>query len=398
MLRTSQVQHNATLDIYKDPQDTSRLDRANKIVCTIGPKTQPVEKIKELIEYHAKTIANARAAIAELGREDIAIALDTKGPEIRTGNFTDGDVTISPGDAVILTTNRDFYDKGTKEKFYVDYTNITKVMKPGEMVFLDDGLLSLEVKEIRGDEMACVAVNGASISNHRGVNLPNKDKKDLEFGAEQGVDMIFASFIRTAEQVREVRAALGEKGKGIMIIAKIENHEGVRNFDSILAETDGVMIPAEKVFVAQKMMIAKCNIAGKPVICATQMLESMTSNPRPTRAEVSDTAKGKYPAICVETMGRVCREAQFATQGSLMFQAIRSLSTRCIILAITRHCFSWVWNAKTGQDLDREQRVEMVVTKLKEQGFLQAGHRAILVHADAATVGFANQTRVMEIQ
>lgn len=501
----SQILHNTTLDIYKDPDVSSRYLRANKIVCTIGPVTQSVESIKGLIqagltvvrnnfshgshEYHAKTIANARQAIKELGREDVAIALDTKGPEIRTGNFPEGEVKFDVGDKVKVTTDREFYDKGNKEKFYVDYVNITKVMVPGQKMFLDDGLLGLEVEAVDGDTLDCVVVNAAVISNHRGVNLPNvsvdlpavteKDRKDLAFGAEQGVDMVFASFIRTAQQVRDVRAALGDKGKGIQIIAKIENHEGVQNFDEILKETDGVMvargdlgieIPAEKVFVAQKMMIAKCNIAGKPVICATQMLESMTGNPRPTRAEVSDvanavldgsdcvmlsgeTAKGKYPEICVQTMGQICAEAQQATMGTIHFMAIRSaqativteesiaastvntafeLNARCIIaltnsgktarhiakfrppcpifcvtknaqtarqLSITRACYSFVWDEeKHGEDTDREKRVGFVIDALKKENFLKAGHRVILVHADAATIGFANQTRVIEVR
>eukprot|EP00756_Hemistasia_phaeocysticola_P027416 Hpha_TRINITY_DN16117_c2_g5::TRINITY_DN16117_c2_g5_i3::g.6871::m.6871/K00873/PK, pyk; pyruvate kinase len=501
----SQTIHNTTLDIYRDPDTTSRYLRANKIVCTIGPKTQPVECIKGLIEsglgvvrnnfshgnyeYHAKTIANTRQAMAELGREDIAIALDTKGPEIRTGNFPEGEVQFAVGDKVKVTTDKEWYNKGSKEKFYVDYTNITKVIKVGQKIYIDDGLLGLQVEDVGADTLDCVVVNAAAISNHKGVNLPcvnvdlpavtEKDKQDLAFGAEQGVDMIFASFIRTAQQVRDVRAALGEKGKGILIIAKIENHEGVQNFDEILKETDGVMvargdlgieIPAEKVFIAQKMMIAKCNLAGKPVICATQMLESMTSNPRPTRAEVSDvanavldgadcvmlsgeTAKGKYPEVCVQTMAQICAEAQLATQQSIHFMAIRSaqreivteesiaastvntafeLDTRCIIaltnsgktanliakfrppcpifcvtknprtarqLALTRACFSFVWHEdKYGHDPDREKRVAFVVDALKKEGFVKAGQRVILVHADAATTGYANQTRVIEIR
>lgn len=500
----SQIVHNTTLDIYKEPPQGCRYDRANKIVCTLGPKTQQVQEIKKLIaaglgvvrnnfshgshEYHALTIANARQAASECGRDDIAIALDTKGPEIRTGNFPGGEVMMNVGQKTIVTTEPDFYDKGTKDKFYVDYANITKVMKPKQKIFIDDGLLALEVDEVRATELVCTVINAAPISSHKGVNLPNvavdlpavtdKDKKDLEFGAEQGVDMVFASFIRTAQQVRDVRAALGEKGKEIQIIAKIENHEGVQNFDSILAETDGVMvargdlgieIPAEKVFIAQKMMIAKCNLAGKPVICATQMLESMTGNPRPTRAEVSDvanavldgadcvmlsgeTAKGKYPSTCVDTMAKICLEAQHATQESVMFSAIRAqqvkvsieesiaassvksafeLEAKAIIvltnsgktaqlvakyhppcpvfpvarsaatarrLSIVRHCHAFVYPSENEGDNDRELRVAHVVKRLVGEGYLSAGDPVILVHADWQTTGFANQTRVIIVQ
>jgi len=500
----SQVVHNSTLDIYKEPPQKSRYDRANKIVCTIGPKTQPVEEMKKLIavgmgvvrnnfshgsyEYHAQTIANARQAAKECGRDDIAIALDTKGPEIRTGNFPGGEVMMNVGDKTIVTTDKEFYDKGSKDKFYVDYANITKVMTPKQKIFIDDGLLALEVDEVKATELHCTVINAAPISSHKGVNLPNvpvdlpavtdKDKKDLEFGAEQNVDMVFASFIRTAQQVRDVRAALGEKGKGIQIIAKIENHEGVQNFDSILAETDGVMvargdlgieIPAEKVFVAQKMMIAKCNLAGKPIICATQMLESMTNNPRPTRAEVSDvanavldgadcvmlsgeTAKGKYPGICVDTMAKICLEAQQATHESVMFSTIRAqqskisieesiaassvnsafeLEAKAIIvltnsgksaqliakyhphcpvfavsqdaitarhLSIVRHCHGFVQPEAKAGDSDRESRITYAIDRLVREKHLSAGDRVICVHADAQTHGFANQTRVIIVK
>ena len=370
----SQIQHNSRLDISHNPPSEKRA-RANKIICTIGPKTQNVESLKSLMvsglscvrnnfshgthEYHTKTISNARQAAKELGRNDISIALDTKGPEIRTGNFPDGEQVLNVGDKVTLTTDKAFYDKGTKEKFYVDYANITKVCTKGQGIYIDDGLLGLEVEIVGEDTLECVVRNGAPISNHKGVNLPNckvdlpavteKDKQDLQFGAEQNVDMVFASFIRTAAQVQEVRDALGEKGKHIQIISKIENAEGVQNFAEILKASDGIMvargdlgieIPAEKVFVAQKMMISQCNLAGKPVICATQMLESMTKNPRPTRAEVSDvanavldgadcvmlsgeTAKGDYPNQCVEVMADICEEAQGATQETIMFQSIR---------------------------------------------------------------------------
>ncbi|KAG5506972.1 hypothetical protein JIQ42_07692 [Leishmania sp. Namibia] len=369
----SQLAHNLTLSIFEPLANF----RATRIVCTIGPSTQSVEALKGLIqsgmsvartnvshgshEYHQKTINNVRLAAAELG-VNIAMALDTKGPEIRTGLFVGGEAVMEQGATCRVTTDPSYADKGTKEKFFIDYTNLPKVVRPGGYIYIDDGILILHVQSHEDDQtLKCTVTNAHTISDRRGVNLPGcdvdlpavspKDCADLQFGMEQGVDMIFASFIRSADQVSEVRKALGPKGRDIMVICKIENHQGVQNIDSIIEKSDGIMvargdlgveIPAEKVVVAQKILISKCNVAGKPVICATQMLESMTHNPRPTRAEVSDvanavfdgadcvmlsgeTAKGKYPNGVVQYMARICLEAQSAVNEYVFFNSIKKL-------------------------------------------------------------------------
>ena len=333
--------------------------KKTKIVCTIGPKTESKEVLKQLLEAgmnvmrlnfshgdyeeHGRRISNLREVMAETGMR-AAILLDTKGPEIRTIKLEGGnDVSLVAGQEFTFTTDRTVI--GNNKIVAVTYEGFASDLKAGDTVLVDDGLIAMEVKEVSGNEVKCIVKNNGDLGENKGINLPNvsvnlpalaeKDINDLKFGCEQGIDFVAASFIRKAEDVLAVRKVLCENGgENVKIISKIENQEGLNNFDEILEVTDGVMvargdlgveIPVEEVPFAQKMMIEKCNEAGKPVITATQMLDSMIKNPRPTRAEANDvanaiidgtdavmlsgeTAKGKYPVEAVKVMARIAEK------------------------------------------------------------------------------------------
>ena len=357
--------------------------RRTKIVCTLGPASNNVPVLRELISAgmdvarlnfshgthgeHAATIAFARQTAQEQ-EQNLALLLDTKGPEIRIGTFPGGSITLKAGEQFTLTI-RDV--PGSKEKVSVNYPGIVNDVKAGMKVLLDDGLIVMDVLDVTAEEVRCSVEIGGELSNRKGINIPGailnlpaisaQDREDILFAINNDLDFIAASFVRNADDVLAIRAILEANRSGIQIIAKIESQEGVDNIEKILAAADGIMvargdlgveIPAEDVPLVQKMIISRCNAAGKPVITATQMLDSMMRNPRPTRAEASDvanaifdgtdavmlsgeTAVGKYPLEAVKTMARIAMRAETAMHYARILENFELPKERSVTDAIS---------------------------------------------------------------
>ncbi|TLS39137.1 pyruvate kinase [Pseudalkalibacillus caeni] len=386
--------------------------RKTKIVCTIGPASESESTLESLMkagmnvarlnfshgdfEEHGKRIKNIRAASEKVGKS-VAILLDTKGPEIRTGDMENGAIELTAGQNLVVSMEP---VTGTPEKISITYTDLVNDVHNGSKILLDDGLIELEVTEVHETELVTKVLNSGTLKNKKGVNVPNvsvnlpgiteKDAKDILFGIEQGVDFIAASFVRRPSDVLEIRELLEKHNSNdIQIIPKIENREGVENIDAILEVSDGLMvargdlgveIPAEEVPLVQKDLIKKCNALGKPVITATQMLDSMQRNPRPTRAEASDvanaildgtdaimlsgeTAAGVYPVEAVETMHRIA----FTTEHALDYRALLSIRSKELETTTTNAISESV--AHTAYNLD----VPAIITPT------ESGHTARMI-------------------
>ena len=460
--------------------------KTTKIVCTMGPATEDEEVLRQLIlhgmnvarfnfshgshQYHRSMIEKVRRLSSELGIP-VAILLDTKGPEIRTGLLEDGKkVAVKTGDTLVVTaqeTSEDFH--GTAEHISLDYLNLPSEVEKGSIILIDDGLIGLEVDHVEGQDMYCVVTNGGEIGEKKGVNVPNvnvglpsvtaQDRADIMFGCELGIDAIAASFIRDAKAVEEIRNICIEMGApNVMIFPKIESALGVQNFDEILHVSDGIMVargdlgvevPAAQVPHIQKTIIKKCAEHYKPVITATQMLDSMQRNPRPTRAEVNDvanavydgtdcvmlsgeTAAGKYPIDAVSTMSDICKETEKYVQenktyydrhgvrnvnGATGFAAVEMadrVNAKCIIVpthsgrsarlvskfrpkvplyamspseeAVRRTCFYWgVYAFRTTEQGALTGTLYNALTTAKQNKVVESGDIVILTAGDPQT-------------
>lgn len=358
--------------------------KKTKIICTMGPNSDDREVMKALIlngmdvarfnfSHGTHEEQKARLDLLKSVREEldipVAALLDTKGPEIRTGLLEGGGkVMLTEGQEYTLTTRE---IEGNDKIAHINYDGLNEDVEPGNRILIDDGLIELEVQKVDGTDIVCTVINGGELGQRKGVNVPNvkiklpalteKDKEDIRFGIEQGFDFIAASFVRTPEAVEEIKAILAKAGSSMQVISKIENAEGLENLDEIIAASDGIMvargdlgveIPPERVPHIQKKIIQKCNLACKTVITATQMLDSMIRNPRPTRAEVTDvanaiydgtdavmlsgeTAMGKYPVEALKMMHKIAVEAESHLDYDAVLNEKRSYRKRGISSAVS---------------------------------------------------------------
>lgn len=357
--------------------------RKTKIVCTLGPASESEEMLSKMIDagmnvarfnFSHGTQAEQEARLKRLRKvaqskeTTIAALMDTKGPEIRLRDFEGGAAWLERGQQFILTTEEIM---GTKERATISYKELKDDIQEGMSLLINDGLIELHVDKIDGTEIICTVITGGKVSNHKGVNAPGAvlsmpyinevDESDIRFGAKAGYDFIACSFVRCKEDVLQVRKILEEEGSRMKIIAKIENMQGIDNLEEIIEVSDGVMVargdmgvevPMEQVPILQKEMIKKAVAQGKHVITATQMLESMISNPRPTRAETTDianaifdgttaimlsgeTAAGEYPIEAIETMDKIARKTEESINYIGRMRHIREDSTLDITTAIS---------------------------------------------------------------
>ena len=413
-----------------------------KIICTIGPASANEAMIRGLVmcgmsvarlnfshgkhEWFAEVIATVRRVAAELNRT-VAVMLDTKGPEVRTCSLAGGESVMLHKDTT-FTLLTDTSVDGDDTRVATTYPGLPQSVEVGDYILIDDGLIRLRVTEVHTDSVVTTVLNSGQLGQNKGVNLPGKeydlpavtakDRADIAFGVEQNVDIIAASFIRNKANVDEVRALPGVADAGIHIVSKIESTEGLTNFDEILAASDGIMvargdlgveIPIEKVCNEQKKMISKCNQAGKPVITATQMLDSMIRNPRPTRAECTDvanavfdgtdcvmlsgeTASGKYPVESVQMMGKISEEAERILSYHQLFLAIKALKEDGVAVEET------VASSAVNAAFEQKARAIVALTNTGNTARLIAKYcPACPIFAVTATPQTARQLRLQEV-
>ncbi|CAB1331692.1 unnamed protein product, partial [Coregonus sp. 'balchen'] len=426
------LEHMCLLDIDSAPAKS----RNTGIICTIGPASRKVDMLKEMIKsgmniarmnFSHGTHENVREATESFGHgtveyRPVAIALDTKGPEIRTGLIKgsgEAEVELKKGGHIKLTLDDKYKDNCDENHLWLDYKNITKILKVGAHVYIDDGLMSLKVKEVGSDFLDCEIENGGTLGSKKGVNLPGaavdlpavseKDIQDLQFGVEQGVDMVFASFIRKAADVHAVRKVLGEKGKDIKIISKLENHEGVRRFDEILEASDGIMvargdlgieIPTEK-----GSDVANAVLDGNDCIMLS-----------------GETAKGDYPLEAVRTQHKSVAigavEASFKCCASAIIVLTKSgrsahllsrYRPRAPIIAVTRcgqtarqaHLYRGIYPVlytKPANDVwaeDVDLRINFALEMGKHRQFFKSGDVVIVVTGWRPGSGYTNTMRIV---